>query len=689
MIGNSSSLVDIGISMSLRDQFTTPAGNIGRAWHNMMNGITQTAYNAQTSFANTVAMSMNVLKSLESAFEYSAKVQDNSFLTTKMINDGLDHQKELLEQAQAINLRNPLTAMDITSGQKFMAMAGMGFEQIKGAVEPAAQLAAIFNMPMGQKGGTADLMTNIMSMYNLDPSKAKSVADVLGVGVTSANTSMEDLAQAIKYSGATARMAGMDIKQHVAAIGVLGNSGIQGSMAGTAISNAINMFNKAVSGSSKGGAKVLKALGLDKESLTDAQGRLVPLAKLVQIISEKTKGLSSVDQYQVYFNLFGQRGIRAMYALVQDYEHNNKYAEILGKLNQSEGWSQNTMEEKMKTPEGAILMMSSAFENLKVTGGAVLAKVFVPLMNVAGNFFTALNNFSKSGMGKILIQGLTWFTMFKGIRAMFGFFVMGARNVALGIKGSGTASNLLRTNLGLSNTSTAQMETHLRSCLLIMTRMATVQGLSTGIGLTGARRNLMPLRDGYVSQLDKNGRMIYRVAKGYTSANGGRAGTIVSAQEALMLGSVMGATRNGAAAQNAAKYGTPLFKSLRNFIPKALSSSVAMPLARVGAGIAGIASKGLGFLMGPWGLGISFALSFVPSILDFLKGDSNAQAQERKTAEQRQAQRDAELVRAIANGKPASISIDLNGSNVGTFSDGDHASIDMNGPQFEMSEYGM
>ena len=689
MIGNSSSLVDIGISMSLRDQFTTPAGNIGRAWHNMMNGITQTAYNAQTSFANTVAMSMNVLKSLESAFEYSAKVQDNSFLTTKMINDGLDHQKELLEQAQAINLRNPLTAMDITSGQKFMAMAGMGFEQIKGAVEPAAQLAAIFNMPMGQKGGTTDLMTNIMSMYNLDPSKAKSVADVLGVGVTSANTSMEDLAQAIKYSGATARMAGMDIKQHVAAIGVLGNSGIQGSMAGTAISNAINMFNKAVSGSSKGGAKVLKALGLDKESLTDTQGRLVPLAKLVQIISEKTKGLSSVDQYQVYFNLFGQRGIRAMYALVQDYEHNNKYAEILGKLNQSEGWSQNTMEEKLKTPEGAILMMSSAFENLKVTGGAVLAKVFVPLMNVAGNFFTALNNFSKSGMGKILIQGLTWFTMFKGIRAMFGFFVMGARNVALGIKGSGTASNLLRTNLGLSNTSTAQMETHLRSCLLIMTRMATVQGLSTGIGLTGARRNLMPLRDGYVSQLDKNGRMIYRVAKGYTSANGGRAGTIVSAQEALMLGSVMGATRNGAAAQNAAKYGTPLFKSLRNFIPKALSSSVAMPLARVGAGIAGIASKGLGFLMGPWGLGISFALSFVPSILDFLKGDSNAQAQERKTAEQRQAQRDAELVRAIANGKPASISIDFNGSNVGTFSDGDHASIDMNGPQFEMSEYGM
>ncbi|ASF00793.1 putative tail tape measure protein [uncultured virus] len=688
MFGNSSSVVDIGISMSLRDQFTTPAGNIGRAWHNMMNGITQTAYNAQTSFANTVAMSMNVLKSLESAFEYSAKVQDNSFLTTKMINDGLDHQKELLEQAQAINLRNPLTAMDITSGQKFMAMAGMGFEQIKGAVEPAAQLAAIFNMPMGQKGGTADLMTNIMSMYNLDPSKAKSVADVLGVGVTSANTSMEDLAQAIKYSGATARMAGMNIKEHVAAIGVLGNSGIQGSMAGTAISNAINMFNKAISGTSKGGAKVLKALGLDKDTLTDAQGKLIPIAKLVQLISEKTRGMSSVDQYQVYFNLFGQRGIRAMYSLVQDYEHNNKFAEIMGKLNTSEGWSEKTMEEKMETPLGAIQMMSSAFENLKVTGGAVLAKVFVPLMHLAGNFFTTINNFSKSGLGKILIQGLTLLTMFKGIRALFGFFVIGMKNITSTMRSTNTASNLFKTNMGASNIAASQMEIHLRNCMLLLNRMAVVQGLSTGIGMVGKRGNLMPLRDGYTTELDKNGRLRYRVAKGFTSANGKPGGTFVSPEEALMMGAAMGSNRPPTPTQN--PHGkSPLFRSLKNFLPKSLSSYVAAPLAKVGSGIANIASKGLGFLMGPWGFGLSLGISFIPSILDFLKGDSNSKEQQIKSAEQRQAQRDAELVRAIANGKAASISIDLNGSNVGTFSDGDKASVDLGGPQFEMNDYGM
>ena len=689
MFGNSSSVVDIGISMSLRDQFTTPAGNIGRAWHNMMNGITQTAYNAQTSFANTVAMSMNVLKSLESAFEYSAKVQDNSFLTTKMINDGLDHQKELLKQAQEINLRNPLTAMDITSGQKFMAMAGMGFEQIKGAVEPAAQLAAIFNMPMGQKGGTADLMTNIMSMYNLDPSKAKSVADILGVGVTSANTNMEDLAQAIKYSGSTVRMMGMNLKEHVAAIGVLGNSGIQGSMAGTGISNALTMLNKALTGSSKDGAKVLKSLGLGKEDLTDAQGKLIPIAKLVQIISEKTKGLSRVDLSHVYFKLFGLRGIRAMYALVQDYEHQNKFSDIMGKLNSSSGWSEKTMEEKMETPLGAIDMMKSAFENLKVTGGAVLAKVFVPLMRLAGNFFTLINNFSNSGMGKILIQGFTWLTIFKGVRALFGFFVIGMRNITSTMRNTNVASNLFKTNMGASNMAASQMEIHLRNCMLLLNRMAVVQGLSTGIGMVGRRGNLMPLRDGYTAELDKNGKLRYRVAKGFTSANGRRAGTFVSPEEALMMGAVMGSNRPPTTPTTTTNGRSPLFRYLRNFLPRSLSNHVAAPLAKVGSGIASIASKGLGFLMGPWGFGLSLGISFIPSILDFLKGDSNSKEQQIKSAEQRQAQRDAELVRAIANGKAASISIDLNGSNVGTFSDGDKASVDLGGPQFEMNEYGM
>lgn len=698
MYGSNSALVDVGIQMSLRDQFTSPAGNIMRSWNNMMNGITQTAYDAQSSFANTAATGMQILKGLESTFEYSAKVQANSFLTNKMINDGVDHSVALLKQAQDINIRNPLTAMDITSGQKFMAMAGMGFEQIKGAVEPAAQLAAIFSMPMGQKGGTADLMTNVMSMYNLDPSKAKNVADILGVGVTSANTSMQDLAQAVKYAGATARMSGLDLKEMVASIGVLGNSGIQGSMAGTALANALNMFNKALSGQSKGGAATLKALGLAPKDLTTAEGHLKSMAEIIQIISDKTKDMNSVDMYKTYFNLFGQRGIRAMYSLVQDYQTKGNYSNILDKLNHAsdgKGWTDQTMEEYMKTPEGSIKMLESSWENLKVTVGKSLNEVFIPFFNNISSLLQVFNSFAGTGLGKILLGGTTWLTGFITLRAIFGWLVMGARRISMNTFKIGTSTGVVRTNMQAANISTQQMEQHLFASLQILTRMATIQGMSTGMGMTGSKGNLMPLNPGYVSMINKNGRLEYRVAKGFRSLSGAKGGTIVSPSEALMVGSVassrVGATAASSVA-SAARYGTPLYRSINSVLPRVLSRSVAVPLARAGAGLASIATKSLGFLMGPWGMGLSLAVSFLPGIFNLVKdwfGESHSKEQEERSAEQRQAQRDAELVRAITQGKSASISIDLNSKPIGTFSDGDHASINMPSPNIDMDDYGM
>ena len=94
----------------------------------------------------------------------------------------------------------------------------------------------------------------------------------------------------------------------------------------------------------------------------------------------------------------------------------------------------------------------------------------------------------------------------------------------------------------------------------------------------------------------------------------------------------------------------------------------------------------------PWGMAISFGLSFLPQIFDVLGGlfsTENNKAQEEAAAEQRQAQRDAELVRAITSGRGASISIDLNSKPIGTFSDGDKASVNLPTPDIDMGDYGM
>ena len=63
--------------------------------------------------------------------------------------------------ARKVNAETPLFYKDVTSGMKFMAMAGNTTRAIQNMIKPAAQLASIFSMPLGGKGGVADLMTNI------------------------------------------------------------------------------------------------------------------------------------------------------------------------------------------------------------------------------------------------------------------------------------------------------------------------------------------------------------------------------------------------------------------------------------------------------------------------------------------------------------------------------------------------
>ena len=51
---------------------------------------------------------------------------------------------------------------DIASGMKYLAMAGNDANQIQEMISGAAMMANAAGMELGGKGGTADLLTNIM-----------------------------------------------------------------------------------------------------------------------------------------------------------------------------------------------------------------------------------------------------------------------------------------------------------------------------------------------------------------------------------------------------------------------------------------------------------------------------------------------------------------------------------------------
>src|SRR5699024_2143618 len=108
-----------------------------------------------------------------------------------------------------------------------------------------------------------------------------------------------------------------ELPQVAAMIGTLGNAGIQGSMAGTALSNMVRYLNKSISQPSFKGGKALARLGLSKQDFVDAKGDLLDFSIILEKLQKATANLTSTEQNAVFLDIFGVRGNRAAVALMR------------------------------------------------------------------------------------------------------------------------------------------------------------------------------------------------------------------------------------------------------------------------------------------------------------------------------------------------------------------------------------
>lgn len=574
------SMVQVGVSMVLQDRFTQEAGKISGSFNGMMNEINNWNRGINMAIGYSFDAGRAMIGGMYDAYKYSAGVSKEILLAAKMSGATTKQQNEMFRLAQEINSRNPLTALDIASGEKFMAMAGNAPDQIKKMIEPAAQLAAIFGMNLGGKGGVADLMTNIMATFNIPGTQAIDVVDKLGIATTSTNMSLNDLAAAFQYSGAEFRNAKMDMGTAAAAIGVLGDQGIQASSAGTALANMYRYLTLSITGQRKKGYEALKAIGIDPKSLLTAKGDLKDIATIIKIIGDHLgKNASTQKATSFFYNAVGVRGSRAMSALLQDYwTGRNKLETVLAKYNDPKNadWTNKAMQDYMNSPQGKIDVLTSSFENLKVSAGAALADVFNPILKGLTVIAQVVNTITNTGFGGWVIRigsmSLMIFTAIQGFRMIY----MTTRMITTTFRQQNLQQTQQQTKLVAMNAVYAQIEAHLRT-------MVALQMQLTGMQMAPGTRMNLPM--GGTLGKSKGGKVTVGVPTSI-SPNG----RITPGGYANAISSAAGAAAGAAGAAAAA--------------------------GRAAAGATlGVGSRILGFLGGPWGIGLSIG---IPIIVDLL-----------------------------------------------------------------------
>lgn len=511
-MNTSRSIVEVGVAMVLKDRFSQEAGKISGSFRTMMNDMNTWNRGIQMSASNTMDFGMQLVGGMARAYKYSAGVQNEVWTASKIAGATIAEQREMLQLAKDVNEITPLTASDVASGQRYLAMAGNKFDAIKEMIGPASKLASIFTMPVGQKGGVADLMTNIMSMYQIPMGEAARVTDDLYTAVTNANISLTDLARSISYAGADMATAGVDLRQTAAAIGVLGDMGIQGSMAGTSLANMIRYLQLSLVNQKKKGYNALADLGLSPDEFFDAQGNLIDLYTIYQKFAKAAVDLPSRIETPTFFNIFGVRGNRGMLPVLRDIASGrDKMGKILATYDQNMGAVNRLNEERLKTDAGVIDQFESSIENLTVTAGAALGRIFTPVLNVGNSIIKVINSISETWVGsfglRVAATGVVVGTIVAGFNTVRGIIrSVGYLQTIATASTEGMSAAAIKTN-----TQFAIMEAHLRN---ISFMMSSIAAQTLGMGKS------IPLSGGFFMGKDKRGRAYYRDSMGRRVSQG-------------------------------------------------------------------------------------------------------------------------------------------------------------------------
>ena len=401
--GNS---LEIGIALVLQDRFSNQAKDASAAIRRLHNeakeAVTANLQTADSILGNVYNGFLNVATGITNTVLQGAEFIDTMTTVSAITGSTREQLQMLSETAQSLGLETMFGSRDIASGMKYLAMAGNTVEQVNDMIKGAAYVANATGMELGGKGGAADLITNVMKTFKIVGDGASElVGDQLTKATLSANISMTDLAESIKYSAADMVMLKKELPEVAAMIGTLGNAGIQGSMAGTSLGNMARYLIKAFNPKTDA-YSFLQRMGLSQQDFVDAQGDLIDFGDIMEKISKGVENLPSIDRGKAIGAIFGVRGQRAANAIMNDLEG---YRNLLDQIqNNSAGFAKSIVDKRMNTLAGSIDKVSSAWENLKVAFTEQIGPALMPILNTISQIIEAVREFVTTPVGAFASQ---------------------------------------------------------------------------------------------------------------------------------------------------------------------------------------------------------------------------------------------------------------------------------------------
>jgi TP901 family phage tail tape measure protein len=282
---------------------------------------------------------------------------DDRMRVVRAVTGATEQQFESLrEEAKRLGRTTSFTAGQVADAMTELGRAGFDPQAILDSTEAVLALARATNTELPR---ATEIAGAALRGFNIPATEMGRVSDVLAATANKSAQTLEDLFEAFKPVAPLAVETGESIEDVAAAIGILANNGIKGSLAGNALARAYkNLSNEARQSE-------LRRIGVEA---VDASGNLRPLADILNDLAKATQGLGSAERLAIFETLFG-RGQAAALKLAGSAQ---AFEVLRDEIRRSAGIAVQTADQMDAGIGGAFRRLLSAAEGIAIAIGEAI-----------------------------------------------------------------------------------------------------------------------------------------------------------------------------------------------------------------------------------------------------------------------------------------------------------------------------
>lgn len=268
---------------------------------------------------------------------------------------------KLTNKAKKMGATTKFTAEDSAQAFNYMAMAGWKTDDMLNGIEGILSLAAASGEDLAT---TSDIVTDALTAFNMKAGDAGHFSDVLAQAASNANTTVSGMGETFKYAGSMAGSLGYSIEDVALMTGLMANTGIKGTMAGT----ALNSIFTRLSTNTNGAADAMKKLGI---SFFDSNGNARDLSDVMGELRTATTGMTAEQKSNLANTIAGTQAQKGLLAILNASE--SDYNKLADAINNADGAAAKMSDTMMDNLQGSITLLQSAVDGVKISFGERLS----------------------------------------------------------------------------------------------------------------------------------------------------------------------------------------------------------------------------------------------------------------------------------------------------------------------------